>query len=230
MNPDGPLAPAEIESYLRARPRRIRWREWLGGRRYRASRFPDRTRPLVIIAHRSRDAARARECALAIEQDWAAVPDACREAYDEILFRAPGLIVLQLRRKNLCGCLGHRHAIVREAPFAEPHEIFRGAGVGELDIAWESVATWPALPFADAALDAKFLEGSRLEEFHQEQFRLRLLSVFLHETHHLVAPEEPEERVRERSLGFYREALAHYVEDACASLSLTIDRSFSRMG
>ncbi|HEV2176160.1 MAG TPA: hypothetical protein VGW33_03010 [Terriglobia bacterium] len=230
MTSDHPLSPAALESYLRARPRRIRWREWLGGRRYSLSRFPDRAHPLVIVAHRARDAARVRQMTLAIEQDWATAPDGCREAYDEILFRAPGLIVLQLRRKNLCGCLGHRHAIVREAPFAEPHEIFRGAGVGEMDIAWERVSTWPALPLSDAALDAKFFEGSRLEEFHQEQFRLRLLSVFLHETHHLVAPEEPEELVRERSLGFYREALAHYVEEACASLSLTLDRSFSRLG
>jgi hypothetical protein len=28
---------------------------------------------------------------------------------------------------------------------------------------------------------------------------------------------------------FYRDALAHYVENAKASLSLTIDRSFSRL-
>ena len=184
----------------------------------------------MIVAHRARDAARAHQCALAVEQDWTAVPDGCREAYDEILFRAPRLVVLQLRRKNLCGCLGHRHTVVQEPPFAEPHEVFGGAGVGEMDIAWKSVATWPALPIADTAFDSKFFEGTRLEEFREEQFRLRLLSVFLHETNHLVAPEEPEESVRERSLGFYREALARYVEEACASLSLTIDRSFSRLG
>ena len=31
-------------------------------------------------------------------------------------------------------------------------------------------------------------------------------------------------------LAFYREALAHYVEGTLATLSLTIDRSFSRFG
>jgi hypothetical protein len=36
--------------------------------------------------------------------------------------------------------------------------------------------------------------------------------------------------VRERSLTFYRGALVNYVEIARASLSLTIDRSFSRLG
>jgi len=69
-----------------------------------------------------------------------------------------------------------------------------------------------------------------LEEFHARQFRLRMLSVLLHETNHLVAPDEPETSVRERSLAFYHDALASYVENTIAMLSLTIDRSFSRLG
>jgi hypothetical protein len=36
--------------------------------------------------------------------------------------------------------------------------------------------------------------------------------------------------VRQRSLGFYHDALASYVENAMATLSFTIDRSFSRLG
>jgi hypothetical protein len=46
----------------------------------------------------------------------------------------------------------------------------------------------------------------------------------------MVAPEATEDVVRGRSLTFYRDALANYVEIARASLSLTIDRSFSRLG
>jgi hypothetical protein len=57
-----------------------------------------------------------------------------------------------------------------------------------------------------------------------------LLSVVLHETNHLVFPHEPESSVRGRSLGFYRDALASYVEGAMATMSFTIDRSFSRFG
>jgi hypothetical protein len=60
--------------------------------------------------------------------------------------------------------------------------------------------------------------------------RYRLLSILLHETHHMVEPHATEDVVRGRSLNFYREALANYVEIARASLSLTIDRSFSRLG
>ena len=104
-----------------------------------------------------------------------------------------------------------------------------GQSAGELDIAWRRVEAWPALPLQETALDARFFEGSRLDEFRARQFRLRLLSVFLHETNHLAFPHEPEDSVRDRSLSFYRDALRSYVEEACATLSFTIDRSFSRM-
>ncbi len=221
---------AAIEDYLRARPRAIRWREWALGRRYRVVRFPDRSNPVVVLAHSVRDAARSRELERVTEENWAAVPGRCRETYEEILYKAPGIVVVQLRRTNVCGCLGHRHVAVREAPFAEPHEALGGASSGEVDIAYERVKTWQAQPLMDTALDTKFLEGSRLEEFHAEQFRMRLLSVLLHEINHLVFPHEPERSVRERSLGFYRDALADYVENALGTLSLTIDRSFSRFG
>ncbi len=223
-------SPAAIERYLRSRPRRVRWSEWLSGKRYLTARFADRPSPLFVVAHSFRDAAKAREFALGIEQDWDAVPERCREPYDEILFRSPGLIVIQFRRRNLCGCLGHRHVVVKEKPFAEPHEALGGASVGELDIAFERVESWQALPLSETAFDAKFLEGSRLEEFRKRQFRLRLLSILLHETHHLVWQREPESAVREKSLAFYRESLASYVEKAVGTLSLTIDRSFSRFG
>jgi hypothetical protein len=224
------LTLTSIEEYLRTQPRWPRWRQWLRGRRYRVARFHDRPLPLVVIAHSFRDAAMARQMALVIEQDWAGVPQTCRDAYDEILFKAPELIVVQLRRRNLCRCLGHRHPVVREAPFAEPHEAFGGARVGEMDIAYERVKTWAGLPLTDTALDVKFLAGPRLEEFHAKQFRLRLLSILLHESNHLAATNEPESVVLSRSLSFYRESLAAYVEETVSTLSFTIDRSFSRFG
>ena len=183
-----------------------------------------------MVAYSFRDASRAAQLAVAVEQDWFLAPAVSRTAYEEILSRAPGLVIVQLRRKNVCGCLGHRHVLVSEAPFVEAHEGFRGAGIGEMDIAYDRIATWTALPISDGALDARFAAGSRLQEFHAEQFRLRVLSVLLHEINHLVFPKEPESSVRERSLAFYRESLAHYVENTVSTMSFTIDRSFSRFG
>ena len=224
-----PLAQA-VKSYLISRPHAARWIEWLAGRRYRLAAFPDRALPVVMIAHRFRDPAKAEQVVRAVEQDWAETPARCRESYEEILAQAPGVIVVQLRRRNVCGCLGHRHVVVKEAPFAEPHEAFGNAAVGEMDIAFDRVESWLAQPLMDTALDTQFIAGSRLKEFHDQQLRFRLLSILLHETHHMVAPQAPEDVVRNRSLTFYREALANYVEIARASLSFTIDRSFSRLG
>jgi hypothetical protein len=225
---EGEVSNSAIEAYLRARPRRVRWREWASARRYRVGRFEDRPMPVVVLAHSFRDRGMAEQFGLMIQKDWTQVPSRCREAYDEILDKAPGIVVVQLKRTNVCGCLGHRHVAVKETPFSDPHEAFGGASCGEIDIAFERVKSWKALPLTDTALDTKFLSGSRLEEFHAEQFRMRLLSVLLHEINHLVYPNEPEASVRERSLAFYREALAGYVEAAVSTLSLTYDRSFSR--
>ena len=221
--------PAALRDYLQRRPWVLRALEWANGRRYLISQICDRPTPLVVIAHSYRDAVAAQRMAHGLEHDWAKAPGNTRGSYDEILLRAPEVVVLQLRRKNLCGCLGHRHVLVTERPFAMHHAAFAGMNLGEMDIAFERVNTWQPLPLSDLAWDTKFLEGSRLEEFHACQFRLKMLMVFLHETNHLVFPQESEATVRERSLNFYREALAEYVEETLSTLSLTLDRSFSRL-
>jgi len=222
----------DLKSYLNGRPKLTGALEWFRGRRYLVTeliREPGAAPLAVVIAHQRGDAIHARKIALAFDEDWPAVPPHCRDAYEAVLAQSPELVVLQLRRQNRCGCLGHRHPIVREAPFAIAHKALGAGTVGEIDIAWQRVEAWPALPLEETALDARFFEGSRLDEFHDRQSRLRLLSVFLHETNHLVDPQEPEESVRARSVTFYRDALSRYVEEACATMSFTIDRSFSRM-
>jgi hypothetical protein len=228
MTSEPRVSPAAVLDYLHSRSRTLRWKDWLIGRRYLPTRLCDCSTPVFVIAHSFRDARTARQVSLALEHDWMTVPEACRERYDEVLFRAPEIMVIQLRRKNVCGCLGHRHPVVRERPFAESHDALGGAAVGEMDLAYKPVGNWQALPLTDTALDTKFREGSRLEDFRKRQFRLKLLSVVLHETHHLVSPREPESAIRERSVTFYHDALAAYVDAAMATLSLTIDRSFHR--
>jgi len=224
-----PLAKA-VEAYLASRPPAARWLERLAGRRYRLAAFPDRSLPVVVLACRGRYGWRLEQVTRAIEHDWAETPPQCRDSYEEILQQAPGLIVVQLRRTNVCGCLGHRHVIVKEIPFSEPHDAFGDAAVGEMDIAFDRVESWLAQPLMDTALDTQFIAGSRLKEFHDQQLRFRLLSILLHETHHMVEPQATEDVVRGRSLAFYRDTLANYVEIARATLSFTIDRSFSRLG
>jgi len=223
------VTPDIVQAYLQSRPRSIRWREWLAGRRYASAAFPDRSKPLVVVAHWRRDSAKALEMVRAVEKDWAEAPLECRRAYEALLANSPKVVIIQFRRTNTCGCLGHRHVIVKEPPFAEPHDALGGDPAGELDIAYQRVESWVALPLTDIALDTQFVAGSRLQEFQAKRLRLQLLSILLHEMNHMVRSQEPETSIRERSLAFYRDALAHYVETAKASLSLTIDRSFSRL-
>ena len=225
---------SSVTRYLASRPARVRSLEWVRGRRYRVAQvarpWAETSRALaVVIAHYRRDSAPAQCLSTALETDWVGVAASYRTDYENILSCAPGMVVVDLRRTNRCGCLGHRHPVVREAPFREPHESLGVQVVGEIDIAWRRVEAWPALPLEETALHARFFEGSRLDDFLSHQFRLRLLSIFLHETNHLAFPHEPEESVRNRSLTFYRNALRSYVEEACAGLSFTIDRSFARM-
>jgi hypothetical protein len=223
------IMPDAVKAYLHSRPRWIRWREWLAGRRYLLAAFPNRPKPLVVVAHSRRDSMKALEMVRAVERDWAEAPQECREAYEGILKNSPKLVIVQFRRTNICGCLGHRHVIVKEPPFAEPHDALGGDPAGELDIAYERVERWLAMPLMDIALDTQFVAGSRLREFQAARLRLQFLSILLHEINHMVRSQEPEASIRERSLAFYRDALAQYVENAKASLSLTIDRSFSRL-
>jgi len=149
-----------VKAYLHSRPRWIRWRERLGGRRYAFAQFPDRPKPLVVVAYFRRDAVKALEMVRSVERDWAEAPLQCRKAYEEILENSPRLVIVQFRRTNICGCLGHRHVIVKEPPFAEPHDALGGDPAGELDIAFERVERWLALPLMDIALDTQFVAAS----------------------------------------------------------------------
>ena len=222
------VTPGTVKAYLGSRPRWVRWRELLAGRRYDTGAFPGRARPLVVVAHARRDSPKALEMVRAVERDWGEAPQQCRDVYEQILENSPKLVIVQFHRTNICGCLGHRHVIVKERPFAEPHDALGGEPAGELDIAFERVESWVALPLSDFALDTQFAAGSRLREFQATRLRLQLLSILLHEINHMVHAQESETSIRERSLRFYHDALARYVENAKASLSLTIDRSFSR--
>ena len=107
--------PDAVKAYLQSRPRWIRWREWLVGRRYAFAAFPDRPKPLVVMAYFRRDSVKALEMVRAVEQDWAEAPQQCRDAYEEILKDAPKLVIIQFRRTNICGCLGHRHVVVKSS-------------------------------------------------------------------------------------------------------------------
>jgi len=77
------VTPDAVKAYLDSRPRWIRWREWLAGHRYALAAFPDRVRPLVVVAHARRDSLKALEMVRAVERDWGDAPQACLNTYEQ---------------------------------------------------------------------------------------------------------------------------------------------------
>ncbi len=234
--------PARVELFLKSLPLRTRLGNWLSGRRFlsvrpggqpgaqsRAKQGAQEAK-LIIVAHSVRDAHVAADLRTALEKDWFETPAACREDYEDILAGMPHLVVVQLRRDTVCDCLGHRHFRVHEQLFSRHRMDFHGYEVGEVDLAHRRIAAWEPWPLMATAFDSSFLPGTRLTEFRRRQFRLRLLSVVLHEANHLARPSEHEASVLSRSVNFYRDAMTSYFEASRNTLSFTLDRSFSRLG
>ena len=239
--------PAQVERFLKSLPLRTRLGNWLRGRRFlsvrpggqsagqtaaaaRGAKPGAQEEKLIVVAHSVRDANVAADLRTALEKDWFETPPACREDYEDILAEMPHLVVVQLRRDTVCDCLGHRHFRVRERLFSRHLQKFHGYEVGEVDLAHRRIAAWEPWPLMSTAFDSKFIPGTRLTEFRRRQFRLRLLSVLLHEANHLARPSEHEASVLSRSVNFYRNAMVSYFETSRNTLSFTMDRSFSRLG
>jgi hypothetical protein len=138
-----------------------------------------------------------------------------RAVYREALDRTPSMVVVELRRANACGCLGHHHPPGTESRLARRLAADTGLVVGEIDLAVQSIREWQPLPLAAlAAAVAATEQSSRAEtsaELEYRRFHTALLAVFLHEIEHLAFPARPEQAVRRRSDEFYLSAMRDYV-------------------
>jgi len=163
--------------------------------------------PLVLIAYAKGDEAGVESLREALEIVWPALPDPFRQRYAATLRNAPPLIVVLLRRRNLCTCLGHHHPQGTESRLTRKFRDLSGARTGELDLAYEAIREWEPFPISHLALPPE----ADTAEMGLFQWQLALLAVFLHEIHHLVTPQEPEPAVRSRSQRFYSDALSHFI-------------------
>jgi len=181
---------------------------WLRGSEQLLLR-PTAELPLVLITYGRGDTDGVERFREALEEIWPALPDSFRERYTAILKHAPPLIVVQLRARNICTCLGHHHPPGTESRITRRFRNLSGVATGEIDLAFEAIRDWEPLPLSHLALPAE----ADTQEMRLFQWRLALLSVFLHEIHHLVRPREPEHEVRQKSQTFYVDALAHFVSE-----------------
>ncbi|MBI4463364.1 MAG: hypothetical protein HY647_01555 [Acidobacteria bacterium] len=163
--------------------------------------------PLVLISYARADWEGAERLRAALEETWLTLPEFFRQQYTAILKSAPPLVVVLLRRRNICACLGHHHPPGTESRLTRRLRSLSGVRTGELDLAYEAIRNWEPLPLSHLALPPE----ADTEEMTSFQWQLALLSIFLHEVHHLVSPQEAEAVVRQRSQKFYTDTLAHFV-------------------
>jgi hypothetical protein len=163
--------------------------------------------PLVLISYAKGDAEGVEPFREALEVVWAALPESFRQRYAGTARGAPPLVVVLLRRRNICSCLGHHHPSGTESRLMRKLRSLSGVRTGELDLAFEAIRDWEPLPLSHLALPPE----ADTEEMSSLQWRLALLAVFLHELHHLTYPEELESVVRSHSQQFYADALSHFV-------------------
>ena len=180
---------------------------WLRGREQVLVR-PAESLPLVLISYGGGDEDGIERFRGSLEETWLTLPDSFRQRYSSILSLVPPLIVVLLRRRNLCACLGHHHPPGTESRLTRRLRNLSGVRTGELDLAFEAIRQWEPLPLSHLALPSEADEATSAF-----QWQLALLAVFLHELHHLVRPDDPEQVVREQSQTFYVDALAHFVSE-----------------
>ena len=110
------------------------------------------------------------------------LPAALRSAYADVLAKLPPVVVADLRRRNVCTCLGHHHPQSAHSLLARRIAADTGGGIGEIDLAVEAIRAWNPLPLAGLAAACNE-DVARLSE--DVRFRAALLSVFLHELEHV---------------------------------------------
>lgn len=177
-----------------------RFLERLRGREQTLLRGP-REWPLLLLSYPPKGRAVAVEIGDAWLHTLPALRSSRAASYREMLRALPPMVVVILRDRNVCTCLGHHHPSGTESRLTRRLAADSGGAVGEIDLAWEAIRQWQPNPLS--ALAAAVAEPS----FTRLQFRTAMLTVLLHELEHLAHPEHREQAVRGTSDGFYQEVL-----------------------
>ena len=133
------------------------------------------------------------------------LPAELRRAYADTLAELPPVVVADLRRRNVCACLGHHHHQAAHSSLTRRLAADTGGGIGEIDLAVEAIRAWNPLPLAGLAAAC----NHDIEPLSDDiRFRSALLSVFLHELEHVAFPARSESEVRRRSNRFFVDVVA----------------------
>jgi len=204
----------------RVRPRGVleAWLERLRGREQRLVRAAGQT-PLLLLSYPRRGRAVADEIEVAYAHTFPRLNPEIRAPYQGVLERLPALVVVLLRPRNLCDCLGHHHPGGTESRLTRRLMADLGSPVGEIDLAYEAIRRWEPQPLAAMAVGE--LEP-RLPVLH---FQAAVLAVLLHELEHLAFARSAEHETRARSNWFYTRAMEQLVaEESGAAYGMAASR------
>ena len=161
--------------------------------------------PLLLLSYPSGHAAVAEEIEAAYAHTLRGLAGGTRGPYAALFPALPAMVVVLLRPRNVCGCLGHHHPRGTESRLTRRLSADLGRPVGEIDLAYESIRQWRPQPLLTLAAGEL---GGRFEALH---FQAAVLAILLHELEHLVFPEKTEQDVRVRSNHFYSAAMEELV-------------------
>jgi hypothetical protein len=161
--------------------------------------------PLLLLTYPRGRGEAAEEVESAYARLLPSLPPGIRARYEGVLQRMPAMVVVLLRPANPCGCLGHHHVKGTESRLTRRLRADLGDGVGEVDLAWETIRGWQPMPLSAMAAEASG------EQFGQLHFGAALLAVLLHEMEHLAYPEKAEREVRTTSNEFYHAVMEELV-------------------
>jgi hypothetical protein len=165
------------------------------------------TMPLLLLSYpRGQDEA-AREVEAAYTHTLRRLREEIVAPYVPVFAALPTMIVILLRARNVCGCLGHNHPRGAHSRLARRLSADLGSPVGEMDLAYEGIREWRPQPLSSMAVGEL---GGRLEEFHVQA---ATLAVLLHEMEHMAFSEHGEQEIRARSNALYAEAMEQFVAE-----------------
>lgn len=163
--------------------------------------------PLLLLSYPRGGEAVARETEAAYAHTWPRLSEEARAHYEKLFPLLPAMVVVLLRPRNLCDCLGHRHPRGAESRLTRRLAADLGSSVAEIDLAYEAIRRWQPQPLSSMAAGEL---GPRLDDIH---FQAAVLAVLLHELEHLAIPLSAEQETRARSNWFYARAMEELVSE-----------------
>jgi hypothetical protein len=161
--------------------------------------------PLLLISYPRGRLEAARDLEIAYAHALHSLREEVRSPYEPVFRALPTMVVVLLRPRNPCGCLGHHHPPGTESRLTKRLASELGSPIGEIDLAYEGIREWKPQPLSSMAVAEL---GGRLEVLHSQA---ATLAVLLHELEHLAFPFKTEQEIRRRSNGFYAAAMEDLV-------------------